>query len=253
MDVELRVEHVGGADEAEIRALFGPHGFVSAVSLGAEDVQGVPTSCARVTFQTRTAADASAAALAALAGARIGGGATAACVDFAPPERLEETAPADGWSGGAPGSALHSPLGAGDGTIFASPLRRGSTQPVVNPPVPPASVEQQAYVPTPAAGSFAPAQPTLGAGSYAYPVAGAPPAPPVTAYGAGGYAYAPPQPADGAAYAPAQPAVASGAEPTPWQPGTSRLAFGTDQGRFLQESLAQRAGAGPNPYRARKN
>ncbi|KAJ1638067.1 hypothetical protein T492DRAFT_833917 [Pavlovales sp. CCMP2436] len=46
---------------------------------------------------------------------------------------------------------------------------------------------------------------------------------------------------------------APGPLPVDWQPGTSRLAFGTDQGMFLEEALAQRAaeGVAPNPYRAR--
>lgn len=290
MEATLRVEHVGGLGEGELRALFAAHGWVTSVEFAPELVAGAAggesmVPCARVTFRTRTADDAANAAMQAINGRSLGGGSVGARVDYAPPERpaapepvaaLASTAAACSLSGSAPAaprsaplavqsssthgsghaSAQPSPLAGGStGSVFASPLRRGGG----GPPPPPAAASAEA-----AGGLVAQPQPQLGQelaqatgayGGYAQPP------PPPTAYvapvpaslppAACGYAYGQASTAYG--YAP--PVPPQPAEPAQtWQPGQSRLAYGTDQGRFLNEALSQRAaaGAGPNPYRAQR-
>jgi hypothetical protein len=272
MEVELRVEHVREASAEAVRAQFAAHGWVTACELTTEDVGGVAARCARVRFRTRTADDAAREAMLAL-----GSGAAGGAVAYAPGPPLAFVAPPLAAApalfvvpavAGAPaptaGADSLSPVGAGP--LGPSPLRRGGGAALPPPPMT-AAVPATATAGVAASAASAAGAPGApqghdwgGCGSRA--CAQPPPPPPVeaaayaaglpaAAHGYGGYAQPP------LAYAaPPQPVAASfgagGAAAVAFVPGTSRLAFGTDQGRFLQEDLNQRARAGapPNPFRA---
>lgn len=279
MQVHLRAQNVGGMDVMEVTQLFAAHGWVTSVTLGPELVSGAGGAtamvpCARVTFRTRTADDAAYSAMDAVDGAALHGGgrvfvdyapsepppmpaqvavlasATASCsLAAAPLEAAPPAAPLALQPGSAPhsghASGQPSPL-AGGASVFASPLRRGGAQPAPVPAHAAGAQPQPLQGQQPAAGcasgageasGYAPQPPQPVLATYAMP-------PPTAGYAQlpAAYAQAPPMP-------PQLPAPAS-----EWQPGQSRLAYGTDQGRYLNEALSQRAaaGAGPNPYRAQR-
>ncbi|KAG8462795.1 hypothetical protein KFE25_004771 [Diacronema lutheri] len=219
MEVELRVENVGGAGEAELRALFGAHGWVTSVTLAPEIVASasgevVTAPCARVRFRTRTADDAAAAAMHALTGAAIGGGSASAIVDYAPPTPHAVSQPI---------AALAVAAGAG-----AAPGASGA-QPSAPAVLPPAGGLPGS---TPGSG-HASSQPSPHGGA---PAGGAPFASPLRRSGGATSSGAPPMLATAAATAVAAP------QPT-LQPAQPTPAFQPAYGDYAQPSAQSPCGS----------